>query len=269
MQTDDARNLLRRSLSQVLGEAVRFDAGHQAAYASDASNYRQVPIGVVVPRSIAQVVEAVKICRSFDVPILMRGAGTSQCGQGVNVAVVIDMSQHCNKILSLDSISKWAVVEPGLICSHLITQAEKFGLTFAPDPSTKTRCTIGGMIGNNACGPHSVMAGKTLENVEALEVLTYSGERFWVGETSEDEFSKIVNAGGRKAEIYVALKELSNRYANRIRERFPNIKRRVSGYNLDQLLPENKFNIARALVKVPVQSSCKRKSGLLQARHSE
>lgn len=239
---------LQRDLQERLGTAVRFDDGHRAVYASDASNYRQVPIGVVVPRSLEDFASGVDICRRHGAPVLTRGAGTSMSGQTVNVAVVFDLSAFCNGILELDPVAGTALVEPGVVCDALIHAAGRHGLTFAPDPSTHSRCTLGGMIANNSCGPHSVMAGKTLENVEALEVMTYDGARFWVGPTSEQELEAIIAAGGRQGEIYAALRALRDRYADLIRSRFPGIKRRVSGYNLDQLLPENGFNVARALV---------------------
>src|SRR5690606_20670224 len=137
-----------------------------------------------------------------------------------------------------------AVVEPGVVCDSLRNAAEVYGLTFAPDPSTHSRCTLGGMIANNSCGPHSVMAGKTLENVEALEIMTYDGARFWVGPTSEEELEAIIAAGGRQGEIYAKQKDLRDRYAELIRTRIPDIKRRISGYKLDQLLTENVCNVA-------------------------
>ncbi|WP_051974693.1 FAD-binding and (Fe-S)-binding domain-containing protein [Cupriavidus necator] len=239
---------LHAALREGLGAAVRFDTAHRAVYASDASNYRQVPIGVVVPDSLDDFIEGVKICSAHGAPILTRGGGTSMNGQAVNEAVVFDMSSRCNHIMALDAEARFAVVEPGVVCDALRNAAEQYGLTFAPDPSTHSRCTIGGMVGNNSCGPHSVMAGKTLENVEELEILTYDGERFWVGPTSETELEEIIRAGGRKGQIYADLKDLRDRYADLIRARFPAIKRRVSGFNLDQLLPENGFNVARALV---------------------
>jgi hypothetical protein len=139
-------------------------------------------------------------------------------------------------------------VEPGAVCDALREAAERHGLTFAPDPATHSRCTLGGMIGNNSCGPHSVMAGKTVENILRLEVLTYDGARFWCGPTDDAEYRKIVSSGGRQAEIYAGLRRIAERYGELIRARFPKIRRRVSGYNLDELLPENGFNVARALV---------------------
>ncbi len=194
--------LLEAELRAALGPAVRFDAAHRATYASDASDYRQTPIGVVVPGSIDELIAAVAICRRHDVPILSRCGGTSMSGQTVNVAVVFDLSKSCNGIVDVDETQRTAIVEPGVICDTLRDAAEVFGLTFAPDPSTHSRCTLGGMIGNNSCGPHSVMAGKTLENVEALEVVTYDGERFWAGPTSDDELEAIIATGGRRGQIY-------------------------------------------------------------------
>ncbi len=239
---------LEAELKQALAGEVRFDAGARAAYASDASNYRQVPIGVVLPRSAEDVVAAVAACRAHQAPILARGGGTSLCGQTVNVAVVIDSSKYLDRVLELDAAARTARVEPGVVCDALRAAAEKYGLTFGPDPATHSRCTLGGMIGNNSCGAHSVMAGKTVENIEALEVLTYDGARFWCGPTTETELDAIIRRGGRQGEIYAKLRSLRDRYADLIRSRFPKIKRRVSGYNLDQLLHENGFNVARALV---------------------
>jgi FAD/FMN-containing dehydrogenase/Fe-S oxidoreductase len=239
---------LRGDLLTALGTSVHFGAGHLAVYASDASNYRQVPLAVVIPRSIDELIKGIEVCRRYNAPVLMRGAGTSMSGQTVNTAVVFDVSAHCSSILDLDPSSRTALLEPGVICDQLRDAAEQHGLTFAPDPSTHSRCTLGGMIANNSCGPHSVMAGKTLENIEEIEVLTYDGARFWVGPTREEELASIIAEGGRKGEIYAGLRALRDRYAPLIRSRFPDIKRRVSGYNLDQLLPENGFNVARALV---------------------
>ena len=245
--TADLQALARALAAGVRGE-VRFDAGSRALYASDASNYRQVPLGVVLARDIDDVIATLAVCRRFDVPLLMRGGGTSQNGQCVNVAVIVDCSKYMNRVLDIDARTKTALVEPGVVCDALRDAAERHGLTFGPDPATHSRCTLGGMIGNNSCGAHSVMAGKTVENIEALEILTYDGLRLWVGPTSDDELARIIAAGGRRGEIYAALRSLRDRYADLIRARYPKIKRRVSGYNLDQLLPENGFNVARALV---------------------
>lgn len=241
---------LRSKLEAQTSAEVRFDAATRAIYASEASNYRQLPIGIVIPRSIADIEATVRLCREAGIPILPRGAGTSMCGQAVNAAVVIDASKYLHAIHEINPEKRLARVEPGVICDQLKGEAAKVGLTFGPDPATHSRCTLGGMIGNNSCGAHSVMAGKTVENVERLEVLTYDGERFWVGPTDEAAYQEHIEAGGRRAEIVRALKDLVDRNEEQIRQGFPKLKRRVSGYNLDQLLPENGFNIARALVGV-------------------
>jgi FAD/FMN-containing dehydrogenase/Fe-S oxidoreductase len=240
--------VLAEQLARRISGEVRFDTGARAAYSADASNYRQVPIGVVIPRSIEDIAATLDICRELGVPILPRGGGTSQNGQCVNIAVVIDTSKYLNRVLEIDAVGRTARVEPGTVCDTLRDAAEEHGLTFGPDPATHSRCTLGGMIGNNSCGAHSVMAGKTVDNVETLDIITYDGLRLTVGPTSEDELVRIIRAGGRRGEIYGRLRDLRDKYSELIRARFPKIKRRVSGYNLDQLLPENGFNVARALV---------------------
>ncbi len=245
--TVDVGALERELRTSVEGE-IRFDAGSRALYATDASNYRQVPIGVVLPRSIEALVAAVRVCRDHGAPVTLRGGGTSLAGQTCNTAVIIDSSKYCNRLVELDPERRLATVEPGLVLDDLRNAAKRHGLTFGPDPSTHDHNTLGGMIGNNSAGVHSVMAGKTVENVETLEVLTYDGLRLTVGATPEDELGRIIATGGRRGQIYRRLRDLRDRYADEIRARFPDIPRRVSGYNLDQLLPEHGFNVARALV---------------------
>ncbi|MEW5981445.1 MAG: FAD-linked oxidase C-terminal domain-containing protein [Acidobacteriota bacterium] len=248
MQQDQhTRDLAAALRARVDGE-VRFDAPSRALYATDSSNYRQVPIGVVVPRRIEAVVETVAVCREHGVPILARGAGTSLAGQCCNVAVVIDMSKYCDRILAVDPGARQASVEPGVVLDRLRDAAEAHRLTFGPDPATHRWCTLGGMIGNNSCGVHSVMAGKTDDNTDELDILTYDGVRMTVGATSPERLEAIIREGGRRGEIYAGLRAIRDRYANQVRARFPKIPRRVSGYNLDALLPENGFQVARALV---------------------
>jgi FAD/FMN-containing dehydrogenase/Fe-S oxidoreductase len=233
---------------RVRGE-VRFDAGTRAIYAHDSSNYRQVPFGVVIPDGEEDVVEAVRVCHRHGAPVLPRGTGTSLSGETTNVAVVIDTSKKMREILEVNPEEGYAWVQPGVIRDQLsdMTEAE-YDLTFAPDTSTHKWATFGGMIGNNSCGVHSVMAGRTSENVYELDVVLHDGTRMTLGETSDEEFERIVAEGGRKGEIYQKLKELRDRYADLVRERYPEIPRRVSGYNLDDLLPEKGFNVARAVV---------------------
>jgi FAD/FMN-containing dehydrogenase/Fe-S oxidoreductase len=245
----DASALARELGSAIRGE-VRFDNGSRALYATDGSNYRQVPIGVVVPRGIDDVIATIEICRRRGAPILSRGGGTSLTGGCCNVAVVMDWSKFLNKVLEIDPEQRLARVQPGCVLDTLRNEAEKHLLTFAPDPSTHNHCTLGGMIGNNSCGVHSLIGlgtGRTSDQVHELEVLLYDGTRMTVGATNEEELERIIQAGGRRGEIYARLKDLRDRYADLIRARYPQIPRRVSGYNLDDLLPERGFHVARAL----------------------
>jgi FAD/FMN-containing dehydrogenase/Fe-S oxidoreductase len=243
-----AHHELETALRQSVRGEVRFDSGSRALYSTDASNYRQLPIGLVLPLDTADVEAAVSVCRKFDAPILSRGGGTSLAGQCCNVAVVLDFSRYVHRILHLDPDRKQSRVEPGIVLDRVREAAEHHHLTFAPDPATHNRCTLGGMIGNNSCGVHALMGGKTVDNIDSMRVLLYDGTILEVGATSDEELAGIIQAGGRRGEIYAALRSIRDRYAPLIRERFPNIPRRVSGYNLDDLLPEKRFNIARALV---------------------
>src|SRR5450631_1281579 len=243
----DALGLAEALRSAVRGD-VRFDDGSRALYSTDGSNYRQVPIGVVLPHHADDVLAAISVCREFAAPLLCRGGGTSLAGQCCNVAVVLDFSKYMACILEIDPARRIARVQPGVVLDTLRNAAEKHHLTFAPDPASHDRCTIGGMVGNNSCGVHSIMAGKTDDNIEELEIVTYDGTRMKVGATTPEELEAIIRAGGRRGEIYSQLKSLGERYGSFIRKGYPNIPRRVSGYNLNYLLPENGFHVARALV---------------------
>src|SRR5438105_332098 len=243
----DAAALAAALKREVRGE-VRFDSGSRALYATDASNYRQIPIGVVMPRDANDAIATVALARKFGAPILARGGGTSLAGQCCNVAVVMDFSKYMHEILELDLKQKFARVQPGVVLDDLRNASEPHKLTFGPDPATHSRCTIGGMIGNNSCGVHALMAGKTVDNIDELEVLTYDGVRLRVGATNESELAKIINEGGRRGDIYRRLRAIRDKYGDEIRKRYPKIPRRVSGYNLDSLLPEDGFNVAKALV---------------------
>ncbi len=239
---------LAKSLRRAVSGEVAFDEGSRALYAADASNYRQPPIGIVIPRTTDDVIATIATCRSYGVPVLNRGGGTSLAGQCCNAAVVIDMSKYLNHIVEIDPARRLAVVEPGVILDDLRAEAEKHGLTFGPDPATHNRCTLGGMLGNDSCGVHSLMAGKTVDNTDSLDVLTYSGLRLTVGKTDDSELNELLRQQDARATIYRRLRALRDRYGDLVRERYPKIPRRVSGYNLDELLPEKGFNVARALV---------------------
>jgi FAD/FMN-containing dehydrogenase/Fe-S oxidoreductase len=233
---------------RVKGE-VRFDSGTRAIYAHDSSNYRQVPFGVVIPEDADDVVEAVKVCAKHGAPVLPRGCGTSLSGETTNVAVVIDTSKKMREVLEVNADEGYAWVQPGVVRDDLSKKTEaEYNLTFAPDTSTHGWATFGGMIGNNSCGVHSVMAGRTSDNVYDLDIVLHDGTRMMVGCHTEEEAEQIIQEGGRKGEIYKQLRDLRDRYADEIRSRYVDIPRRVSGYNLDELLPEKGFNVARAIV---------------------
>ena len=239
---------LHAALAERVDGEVRFDPGTLSAYAQDASNYRQVPIGVVVPRTVDAAVTAVAVCREAGAPVLSRGGGTSLAGQCVNTAVVIDWTKYCHHVVSFDKQAKTAIVAPGAALDKVNEALASRGLMVGPRPSTHVSCTIGGMIGNNSCGSTAQAYGKMADSVRRLEVLTYGGLRTWVGETSDEEYERILSGGGDKAELYQRLREIRDKYLGQIRTGYPKIPRRVSGYNLDQLLPENGLHVARALV---------------------
>jgi FAD/FMN-containing dehydrogenase/Fe-S oxidoreductase len=248
-RTDDIdTGALRRELERSVRGEVRFDAGYRAIYSNDSSNYRQQAIGVVVPADQEDVVTAMAVCRAHDAPVLPRGCGTSLSGETVNHAVVIDVSRNLRAIKEIDREQRFAIVEPGVIHDQLTAITEpQMNLTFAPDTSTHAWATFGGMIGNNSCGVHSVMGGRTSDNIHELEIVTYDGERLRVGETSDAELERIAGGGGRRGDLYRRMRALRDRYAEQIRAGYPPIPRRVSGYNLDDLLPEKGFHVARAL----------------------
>ncbi|MBY8882245.1 FAD-binding and (Fe-S)-binding domain-containing protein [Actinacidiphila acidipaludis] len=232
---------------EVEGE-VRFDAGSRGAYATDGSNYRQVPIGVVVPYNIDAGATAVAVCARFGAPVLSRGGGTSLGGQCTNTAVVIDWTKYCDNLVSVDPEARTCIVEPGIVLDELNRQLAACGLKFGPKPSTHSHCTLGGMIGNNSCGASAQAYGKTVDNVRRMEILTYDGVRCWVGPTSTEEYDAITALGDRRAELYAGMRNITDQYLGEIRRGYPQIPRRVSGYNLDDLLPEKGFNVARGLV---------------------
>ncbi|MEU3772588.1 FAD-binding and (Fe-S)-binding domain-containing protein [Streptomyces sp. NPDC032472] len=243
----DLAGLERALRAEVDGE-VRFDAGSRGAYSTDASNYRQVPLGVVVPRTVDAGAQAVAVCARFGAPLLSRGGGTSLGGQCTNTAVILDWTKYCNRLVSVDPAARTCVVEPGIVLDELNRQLAPYGLKFGPKPATHSHCSLGGMIGNNSCGASAQAYGKTADNVRSLEVLTYGGLRFHAGPTGTEEYERIVAAGGPRGRLYRGLRDIAGRHLAEIRRGYPKIPRRVSGYNLDSLLPENGFDLARALV---------------------
>ncbi|MGW2098320.1 FAD-binding and (Fe-S)-binding domain-containing protein [Streptomyces olivaceoviridis] len=215
----------------VRGE-VAFDATARALVTMDASNYRRVPLGVVAPRDADDVAAVLEVCRARGVPVVARGGGTSIAGQATGTGVVLDFTRHMNGLLELDPGSRTAVVQPGLVLDRLQEAAAPHGLRFGPDPSTHSRCTLGGMIGNNSCGSHSVAWGTTADSVRELSVLTARGQR--------------LRLGPGWAGAPAGLRELAEGELARLRTGFPDLPRRISGYALDALLPERGADVARS-----------------------
>ncbi|WP_246430453.1 FAD-binding and (Fe-S)-binding domain-containing protein [Streptomyces rectiverticillatus] len=229
---EELKAVLRKG---VRGE-VRFGAAARALMTMDASNYRRVPLGVVAPRDAADVAAALAVCREHGVPVVARGGGTSIAGQATGTGVVLDFTRHMNAITAIDPEARTAVVQPGVVLDALRAAAGAYGLTFGPDPSTHGRCTLGGMIGNNACGAHSVAWGTTADNVHELDVLTYGGERARLSRGYD----------GLPPRLAAGLRGLAEGELALLRTGFPDLPRRISGYALDALLPERRADVARA-----------------------
>ena len=248
MRRSSSDSLLAEELRSVVRGRVRFDTSSRAMWSADASNYRHVPIGVVQPVDLDDVEATVDIARRYEVPLLPRGASTSIGGQAVNEALIVDFSRHLDRVLAIDPDARTARVQPGVVLDDLREAARPYGLTFGPDPSTHNRCTLGGMIANNACGSHSVAWGKTVDNVRDLDVLLADGTRMTVGRTAD--LDAATRRPGREGEVYRELSRLRERLGTTIRAELdaPGMTRRVSGYNLEQLLDEHGVDLARALV---------------------
>ncbi|MFF0106323.1 FAD-binding and (Fe-S)-binding domain-containing protein [Streptomyces hirsutus] len=240
------------AVAEALGQGncgeVAGDAGRRAQYSADASNYRQIPLAVVFPRERQHVLNALAVCRRLGVPVTSRGAGTSTSGQAVGSGVVLDFSRYFNRLLALDPQARTATVQPGIVLDDLQTAAAEHGLLFGPDPSTHSRCTLGGMIGNNACGTHSVAWGRTSDNVVELEVVTYRGTVVRLGEMTQAEIDEAVAAGGDRGRLIASLHRLAQSNLATLRTELGRFPRQVSGYALEHLLPEHRFDLAKALV---------------------
>ncbi|MFB6553541.1 FAD-binding and (Fe-S)-binding domain-containing protein [Streptomyces sp. NPDC056405] len=223
---------LEAALRTAVRGEVGFDVTSRALTTMDASNYRRVPLGVVAPRDADDVAAVLEVCRARGVPVVARGGGTSIAGQATGTGVVLDFTRHMNRLVSLDREARTAVVQPGLVLDRLQRAAAPHGLRFGPDPSTHSRCTLGGMIGNNSCGSHSVAWGTTADSVRELTVLTARGKRLRLGQEW---------AGAPEG-----LRELVDGDLARLRTGFPDLPRRISGYALDALLPERGADVTRS-----------------------
>ena len=216
----------------------------RAEYSSDASNYRLIPTAVVFPRHRDEVAAAIAVCRELGIPLVSRGAGTSIAGNAVGSGVIIDFSRHLNRVLSLDPVAATAVVQPGVILDDLQAAAAPHGLRFGPDPSTHARCTMGGMIGNNACGSRALGYGRTVDNVIDLDLLLADGRALTASRNEPDG----LRVAGPESELMSTLDALVRRNLGLIRTEFGRFNRQISGYSMQHLLPENGMDLARMLV---------------------
>lgn len=245
---------IEQELRQALEGEVHFEKEYRLLYATDSSNYRQLPIGVILPKNKQDIIKTVKYCNKYQLPLLTRGGGTSLAGQCCNEGLIMDFSKYYNQVLDIDTKNKKIRVQTGMVLDELNKILQPHHLIFGPDPATHNHCTIGGMMGNNSCGVHSVMAAmdtgkaRTSDFVESMEVLTYSGKVMEVGETPAGKLQDTVEANDEKSKILKQLLHIQEEYQEEIRYEYPPIPRRVSGYNLDELLPENNFHVAKALV---------------------
>ena len=246
----NALTALASDLAEAVSDAsdVLIDRPSRLLYATDASLYEMEPVAVVFPRSPADAAAAVDVARTHGVPVLPRGGGTSLAGQGVNHAVVLDFTRHMNSVLHIDEDARTARVQPGLVLSELNKAARRFGLHYPIDPSTANRATIGGGIGNNSCGTHSGLYGKTIDVVDSVDVVLSDGANLRFDHVDERRLRALIDSGGREGRLYRDLRELAERERGAIGERFPDIPRRVSGYNLDTLLDPNGVNLSNMVV---------------------
>lgn len=237
--TGPATDLVDRLDAALEGEAYG-DAFSRGRYATDASIYQIMPRAVVVPKTMADVEATLAIARAAGVPVLPRGGGTSQCGQTVNDAVVIDFTKHLNRILSVDKVNATAEVEPGLVLDHLNAALKQHGLWFPVDVSTASRATLGGMAANNSCGARSIRYGTMRDNVLGIDALLADGSRMDFGPVPQDLAG--INSPSPKHDLFRELLDLGQREAEEIKARFPDLMRRVGGYNIDALVPNGPVN---------------------------
>jgi FAD/FMN-containing dehydrogenase/Fe-S oxidoreductase len=233
---DQQRALLARHLRQHLAGEVRFDLASRNLYSTDASIYQIEPLGVVIPRTVEDVVATVQIAGEMRVPITARGGGTSLSGQSIGPGVVMDCSKHLANILEIDPTARVARIEPGVVLDTLNREAGKSGLQFGPDVSTSSRANLGGLIGNNSAGARSIVYGKTIDHVRRLDVVLSDGSRARLGPVSAAEWLRRAAGTGLEAAIYRQVRQVVVEQHDEVRRRFPRILRRVSGYNLDALL---------------------------------
>lgn len=244
---------LRAELVRSIAGEVRFDRLDRALYSTDASVYQIVPLGVVAPKSAEDVVQTMRLCARFGVPITARGGGTSQAGQSIGPGVILDFSRYLHRVLEVNAAEKWVRVEPGCVLDDLNQHIKPHGLQFAPDISTANRATIGGMVANNSSGTHSIIYGKTIDHVLELKVLLADGTFIEARPMDAAEWDARCTQENREGDVYRSVRQLAAKHAEEIERRFPKILRRVGGYNLDLFLPSpggrgEKRNLAHLFV---------------------
>src|ERR1700694_3066777 len=240
---------LRRDLQTHTTGEVRFDRISRALYSTDASVYQIEPQGVVLPRSRDDLIRIVRICAEHGCSLTMRGGGTSQAGQAIGAGVIIDTSKYLNRILELNVEQRWARVEPGIVLDELNGHLKAHGLRFAPDISTASRATIGGMMANNSSGARSVFYGKTIDHVLEQEVALSDGSIAHFRPLSREELAAKCAGDGLEAECYRVVRRLAQEHAEEIDRRFPKVLRRVGGYNLDEFVKADQpFNLSKLMV---------------------
>jgi FAD/FMN-containing dehydrogenase/Fe-S oxidoreductase len=238
---------LRRDLAGISGE-IRFDDLSRALYSTDASVYQIQPVGVVIPKSREDLAKIVNACRQHRCPITMRGGGTSQAGQTVGHGLIVDTSKHLNRLLEVNVEERWARVEPGIVLDDLNAALAKDKLRFAPDISSASRATVGGMIANNSAGGRSVVYGKTIDHVLELHVLLADGTLVWCRNVSGAKLESLSTGSNLEASCYRQVRKLAHDHADEIERRFPKVLRRVGGYNLDEFVDGRPFNLAKMIV---------------------
>ena len=239
---------LERELRRVVEGEVRFDQYSRLLYSTDASMYQVEPIGVVLPRSRADVQAVLELANRYNVPVLPRGGGTSLIGQTVNHAIVLDFSKYMHRVLEVSRDELWCRVEPGVIQDELNAHVRPLGLLFGPDTSTSNRATLGGMSGNNSAGSHSIAYGKTIDHVLELTCLLADGSEITLRDLTPAELEAKCRADGLEGQIYREVRRLVGQHADEIRARYPKLMRRVSGYNLDEFVKPQPFGLHRLAV---------------------
>lgn len=231
-------------------EDVRIDRASRLLYATDASIYEMEPVAVVFPRGVSDVQHVVRLAAARGIPVLTRGAGTSLAGQAVNHAIVLDCSRHMDRVLEVNGAERWARVEPGVVLDHLTRAARPHRLHYGIDPATKNRATIGGGIGNNSCGAHSLIYGKTIDQVVSLDVVLADGALVTFAPLEGAALAAKLEAPGLEGDVYRGVRRIAEREREEIRARYPDIQRRVSGYNLDEFVDDldQRMDLSRIIV---------------------